>query len=292
MKHPMAMILTALGLIGSVFIAPALVSIVGLLLYRGGDTINLSLLFGDVSPWAAISGQKPVWDGLWPACLGTVSLVGLTLVLVLPPGLGCGIFLAEFASPRQRELIGTAMDMAAGVPSIVMGLFGFTLILALRQIFPQANTCLLLAAFCLSLLVLPALVTATREAVNAVPQELRLTMAALGFSKSQSLYRVVLPAAGQGILSGVILALGRAAEDAAVIMLTGVVANAGLPAGLTSKFEALPFRIYYTAAQYADQGELAAGFGAALVLLMLSGGLLFCAWLLQRGLEREWRGLK
>ena len=99
----------------------------------------------------------------------------------------------------------------------------------------------------------------------------------------------MLPAAARGIFSGVVLALGRAAEDTAVIMFTGVVANAGLPAGLAGKFETLSFHVYYTAAQYQDQAELARGFGAAVVLLALSGGLLALARLLESGYRRRWR---
>jgi phosphate transport system permease protein len=185
------------------------------------------------------------------------------------------------------------VDLLAGIPSIVMGLFGFVLILYLRRTFlPQGTTCLLLSSFCLALLVLPSLVVGTRTALETLPESLAFTAAALGFSYAQTIRKFLLPAAGQGILGGVMLAMGRAAEDTAVIMLTGVVANAGLSSGLTAKFEALPFRIYYTAAQYADQRELNLGFGAALVLLLLSGGLLFCAWRLQRRLERQWKGVQ
>lgn len=283
-------LIKALGIFGSIIIVTGLTGITGFLVYRGLGTLGPELFFGHVEPWAAISGGRAVWDGIWPACLGTVSLVGLTLLLVLPPGLGCGIFLAEYAVPWQRKYLGTIMDMAAGVPSIVMGLFGFTLIVMLRRFFPEANTCLLLAAFCLSLLVLPALVTTTREAVAAVPADLRLSMAALGFSKAQTIRRAVLPAAGRGILGGVILALGRAAEDAAVIMLTGAVANAGFFKGLLAKFQALPFTIYYTAAQYQNQAELDRGFGAALILLFLSAALFCGAKLIERSYRKRLRG--
>ena len=88
------------------------------------------------------------------------------------------------------------------------------------------------------------------------------------------------------------LAMGRAAEDTAVIMLTGVVVNSGMPAGLGAKFEALPFLIYYTAAQYMDENELLRGFGAALVLLLLSAALMGAAWLCQRSMERRWKGIR
>lgn len=283
-------LLKILGVAGAVIAVTALAAIVGFLLYRGFYTLGLDLFFGGVNPWEAITGKRAVWDGIWPACVGTLSLVGLTLIFVLPPGLGCGIFLAEYASPKQRKWLGTVMDMAAGVPSIVMGLFGFTLIVVLRKFWPAANTCLFLAAFCLSLLVLPALVTMTREAVRAVPGSLRLSLAALGFSKGQTIVHGVLPSASRGILGGIILALGRAAEDAAVIMLTGVVANAGFFKGLWAKFQALPFTIYYTAAQYQNQAELDRGFGSALVLLMLSAFLFLGARLIERGYSRNLKG--
>ena len=83
------------------------------------------------------------------------------------------------------------------------------------------------------------------------------------------------------------MAMGRAAEDTAVILLTGVVANAGLPSGLAVRFEALPFFIYYTAAQYQTPEELERGFGASLTLLLLSGGLLLAAWWLHARYQRR-----
>ena len=104
------------------------------------------------------------------------------------------------------------------------------------------------------------------------------------------IWHVLLPAVRQGVNAGIILAIGRAAEDTAVIMLTGAVANAGLPAGLGMKFEALPFTIFYTAAQYQSQEELARGFGAALVLLAVSGIMLGVSQLVEKRFRRRWRG--
>lgn len=271
------------------WIAPPLtLAAVGALLIflclRGLPSLDRALFFGDTPLLQAVLGLRPVWDGIWPACVGTFSLVLLTMILALLPGVGCGVFLAEYATPRQRHWIGCAADMLAGTPSIVMGLFGFTLILFLRRtVWPQANTCLLLAAACLALLVLPVLIVTTREALEALPAQLRLTAAALGLTPAQQLRHVLLPNSRRGILGGIMLALGRAAEDTAVIMLTGVVANAGLPAGLSGKFEALPFFIYYTAAQYQTPEELERGFGAALLLLTLSAGLLLTARRIARG---------
>ena len=261
------------------------------LVVKGAPALGPDLFFGDTPALAAILGRQPVWDGLWPAFAGSLCLVGLTLCLSVFPGVGCGLYLAEYASPRVKALAGAAVDMLAGTPSIVMGLFGFTLILFLRRtLFPEANTSLLLAAGCLSLLVLPVLIVSTREALEAVPGSLTLTGLALGLTREQCVRQVRLPAASPGILSGVILALGRSAEDTAVIMLTGAVANAGLPAGLGAKFEALPFFIYYTTSQYQTQEELLRAFGTALVLLVLSGGMILMARFMATRYRRRWQG--
>lgn len=105
----------------------------------------------------------------------------------------------------------------------------------------------------------------------------------------QNLKRVLLPLASRGILSGAVLAIGRAAEDTAVILLTGVVAHAGLPGSLFDKFEALPFRIYYLAAEHRNPEELDQGFATALVLLFITGVLFLAAFLIQRRVEQRWQ---
>ena len=273
-------------------LVPCLVLVLmGYLFRRGLPVLGPELLFGRADPLDAVLGRVPVWDGLWPACVGTFWLVVLTVLLAVFPGVGCGIYLSELASPRQKRIIGAAVDMLAGMPSIVMGLFGFMLILLLRRtVLPDANTGLLLAAGCLALLVLPVLAASAREAMAAVPASLRLAAAACGFSRAQALFHLFLPAAARGILGGVVLAVGRAAEDTAVILFTGVVANAGLPAGLLGKFEALSFDIYYISSQYQDQQELLRGFGAATLLLVLSCLLLAAARCLERGFRKKWQG--
>ncbi|WP_294447152.1 PstA family ABC transporter permease [uncultured Mailhella sp.] len=272
-------------------LVPCLVLVLmGYLFRRGLPELGLDLLFGRADPLDAVLGRVPVWDGLWPACVGTFWLVVLTVLLAVFPGVGCGIYLSELASPRQKRILGAAVDMLAGMPSIVMGLFGFMLILLLRRtVLPDANTGLLLAAGCLALLVLPVLTASAREAMAAVPDSLRLAAAACGFSRAQALFHLFLPAAARGILGGVVLAVGRAAEDTAVILFTGVVANAGLPSGLLGKFEALSFDIYYISSQYQDQQELLRGFGAATLLLVISCLLLAAARVLERGFRKKWQ---
>jgi phosphate transport system permease protein len=261
----------------------------GFLVYRGAGALNEALFFGDTPPWQAFIGRLPVWDGIWPACVGTLSLVLLSCSFAVPLGIASGIYLAEYASGRWKALSVLAVDLLAGLPSIVMGLFGFALILLLRKtILPTANTCLLLSAVCIALLVVPYLIRTTQTALESLDEPVRLVGPSLGLTHWQNVAHVLLPAAGRGMLSGVILAVGRAAEDTAVILLTGVVANAGMPQGISGKFEALPFTIYYLAAEHRTPEDLQRGFGAAIVLLCLTGLLFLAAQLIRRSLRRAW----
>lgn len=268
--------------------------VVGLLLFyllaQGLPTIGKELFFGDAPAWQAIFGQVRVWDALWPACVGTLFLVLLATLLAVPIGISSGMYLACFAPKSFKRILSLLVELLAGAPSIVMGLFGFALILFLRNtFFPDANTSLLLAASCLALLILPYLIFTTQAALESLPDEYRLIGPSLGFSQIQTVFHVLLPAAGRGILSGVVLSIGRAAEDTAVIMLTGVIANAGLPQGLFGKFEALPFRIFYLAAEYQTPVELDSAYGTALVLLCLTAMCYGSALALHKTLEWRWK---
>lgn len=263
--------------------------LIGFLIQRGWHTLSPALFFGDTPWWPALTGMRPVFDGLWPALAGTLALVMLTSALAIPIGVTAGIYLAEYAGRRLRNLATFAVDLLAGIPSIVMGLFGFSLIIVMRRtFFPQATTCLLLAAVCMALLVLPYMVRTTMNAPGGLTESVRLLGPSLGFSRWQSIRHILLPSASRGILSGMILSIGRAAEDTAVILLTGVVAQASLPRSLWDKFEALPFRIYYLAAEHRTPEELDLAFGAALVLLAMTATLFLAAFWIQNRMEYVW----
>ncbi len=288
--------LRVLAIFAAIIVTCAVCALLGFLLMKGAGYINLALFFGDADPLKVIMGKAPVWDALWPACVGTLYLLALTMAIALLPGIGGGIYLARHASPRMQSILGFSLDLLAGVPSIVMGLFGFTLLLTVRKILAQVGLTnqvgpsLLLSAICLALLVLPVLVVTTRNAIQSLPSQLSITGAAMGLDDWSVTRRILLPAASRGILGGVLLSTGRIAEDTAVIMLTGAVANAGLPSGLGMRYEALPFTIFYRASQYRDAYELSQGFATALVLLALSMALLASATCLQATLERRWKG--
>lgn len=262
------------SLFASTLVVACLVAVIGFVVIKGGPTLSLALLFGDADPWAAMLGNTPVWEGIWPACVGTLKAVLLALALALVPGIATGLYLVLTPHSRFSQALAFVVDLLAGIPSVLMGLFGFTLIVFLKQhLFASAGSSLLLSSTCLAMLVLPYLAMATRMALMAQPLSLEVTALSLGMTPWQALWHVRLPEARMGIVAGVILALGRAAEDTAVIMLTGAVASAGLAGGLFERFQALPFTIFYYGAQYQSEFELQMAFGAALILLILTASL-------------------
>ena len=267
---------------------------VGYLLFflarRGLPTLGTELFFGDTPAWAALTNTMPVWDGIWPACVGTLLLILLSAFIAIPLGMGGGIYLAEYGRGKSRQMLMFLTDVLAGTPSILMGLLGFAAILFLRRVLGMnARPNLLLAALCIAFLILPYIVRTTQTALEGVPEILRITGLGLGMTRSQTIVHLLLPGAAKGIVSGIILALGRAAEDTAVILLTGVVANGGIPRGITDTFEALPFHIYYLSAEYQNQDELAKAFGTALVLLCMTTLLFLSALFLHNQLEKRWK---
>lgn len=259
--------------------------IIGYLLFKGGPVLGKRLIFGDTPVWAALTLQHPVFDGLLPAAAGTLVLVVLSVGLAVPLGLAAGIYLAEYCRGRAYAFLSLLFDILAGIPSIVVGLFGFSITLFLHRHFStRIYPCLLVSALSLALLVLPYLIRTTQSALEGLAADLRLIAPSLGASKLQNIVHVLLPRSLGAIVSGVFLAIGRCAEDTAVIMLTGVVASAGVPQSLWRGYEALPFYIYYISAQYRDADELMRGYGAAVVLLLLCALLFGFSMLIKRTL--------
>ena len=255
---------SALALLGAV------AAIVGFLLYQGAGTLNRALIFGHTAALDALLLRRPVFDGLFPAIVGTLLLVVLAVLMALPVGLATGIYLAEYARGKIKTIFSLVFDVLAGIPSIVIGLFGFSLAVFLHQhLSDRIYPCLTISALALAFLVLPYLIRSTQTALESLPAQIRIIAPALGATKLQNIYHVLLPRALQAIMSGVILAIGRCAEDTAVIMLTGAVATAGIPGGLLNSYEALPYYIYYISSQYADPEELLRGYGAAILLLTI-----------------------
>ena len=258
------------------------------LMHRGAGVLGNKLIFGNVSPIEALLLKRQVFNGLFPAVMGTFALVLLAVAFAVPVGLAAGIYMAEYCHGWLRQVLTVLFDILAGLPSIVVGLAGFSLTIILHRVFPgRLGPCLLISSLAIGFLILPYLIRSTQMALESVSLSLRLTAPALGATRLQNIRYVLLPTRLPDILGGVILAIGRAAEDTAVIMLTGVVASAGLPRSIFEQFEALPFYIYYISSQYTNPEELQMGFGAAILLLTVCAVLFLSAFLIEQVIS--WR---
>jgi len=210
--------------------------------------------------------------GIMPAILGTIYLTIGAIAVALPIGVVSAIYLTEYAKQGTFvRLVRIGINCLAGVPSVVFGLFG----LGFFVVFLQFGSCILSGALTLGVLVLPTIIGASEEALKAVPQTFREASLALGISKWQTIYKIVLPTALPGILTGAILGIGRAAGETAPIMFTAAAFfTAKLPGSIFDEVMALPYHIYVlaTAGTHIEQTR-PIQFGTVLVLVGLVLGV-------------------
>lgn len=219
------------------FAVLALGVIIGYVLYRGLPHVGWSFL--TTAPRGGVSGK----GGISTVIVATAYLLGLTLVILVPLGVGAALYLAEYAPDnRLTRLIRFATEVLAGVPSIVFGMFGF----ALFVIALQFRFSIMAGALTLVCLLLPTLIRTSEEAIKAVPRSYREASLALGATKWQTTWRVTLPAAIAGIATGVILCMGRALGETAALYVTMGGATA-LPTSLFSPARSLSLHLYYLA---------------------------------------------
>lgn len=252
------------------------------IIYKGLSTFSLNLIFDDTPMIQAILGKARVFDGLFNAIIGSFYVVGLAIIIAFPLGFFSGIYLAFFASSKVRSFLGFLYELLASVPSIVIGLFGLSVTIFLhKNFFNQLFPSLIISAISLAILITPYIIKMTQNALENIPKTLYKTALHLGASPLQNLFYILLPFISKELLSGAILAMGRAIEDTAVIMLTGAVAMAGIPTSILQKYEALPFYIYYISAQYTDETDLNRGFTAAILLLIVALSLFLLSTLIR-----------
>ena len=212
--------------------------------------------------------RHPEEAGLFSALMGTVWLMAMTAIFTVPVGVGAAIYLEEYA-PRNlfTRIIEINVANLAGVPSIVYGLLG----LALFVTWFELGRSILAGSMTLSLLVLPIVILASREAIRAVPDSYRQAAYAMGADQWQVIKGVVLPSALPGILTGTILAMSRAIGEAApVIAISALVYLTFIPSHPMERFTVLPIQIYNWVARPQDEfrGLAAAGIIVLLVILL------------------------
>lgn len=260
----------------------------GFIVYKGVSALSLKLIFDDTPVWSALLFKERVFDGIFNAMVGSFLVVSLAMVFALPLGFLTGVYLYLYATQRTRAVLGFLCDILSSIPSIVVGLFGLSITIFLhKNHFGSLYPSLLVSALCLGVLVIPYIIKMTDLALMGIPKGLSDIGLRLGATRLQNLFHVQLPLASKEILSGIILAIGRAVEDTAVIMMTGAVAMAGIPSSWLQKYEALPFFIYHISSEYANKEQLNQGFGAAIVLLVLSLLLFWIAMYLHKMISKR-----
>ena len=215
----------------------ALVVIIGYVLYRGLPHVGWSFL--TTPPRGGTSGA----GGISTVVVCTIYLLGLTMAILVPLGVGAAIYLAEYAPDNTlTRFIRFGTEVLAGVPSIVFGMFGF----ALLVIALHFNFSILSGALTLVCLLLPTLIRTSEEAIKAVPRSYREAALALGATRWQTVWRVTLPAAITGIATGVILCIGRAMGETAALYVT-VGGSTGMPTSIFSPGRTLSLHLFYLA---------------------------------------------
>jgi phosphate transport system permease protein len=275
--------------------------------------IMVAVILGDIAihgwghlSWGFVS-QAPTADlgkgGIFPAIFGTVALVMIMTVAVVPLGVASAVYLHEYARQDSRivGLVRLALQNLAGVPAIVFGLFGLgifvrfaggtidTIFFGGKLTFGQP--CILWAALTLAVLTLPTVVVATEEALRAVPRSYREAAYALGATRWQMVWHVVLPQSIGGMLTGAILAISRGAGEVAPILFTGAAYYLKhLPTKLNDQFMELGYHVYVLTTQSPDiEATQPILYSTVFVLLAVTFALNFTAILIRSRIRRRLR---
>jgi len=260
-------------------VAAALVVIVGFLVKNGISAISWEFLTEPPKNYMTEGG-------VWPCIVGTLLLSLGAMAVALPLGVASAIYLHEYARPGTlMRIIRLGVNNLAGVPSVVFGLFGLGLFVTAMNL----GVSLLSGWLTLGVLCLPVVIGTAEEALRSVPSTYREASLALGGTKWQTIWRVVLPSALPGILTGSILGVGRAAGETAAIMFTAAVFyTPTMPDSIFSDVMALPYHIYVLATA-GTEIELTRPiqYGTALVLIALVLGMNLAAIVLRAWLQKR-----
>ena len=275
LKQPLDpfIIVCFLATLGILFL---LMWILGQVLIFGMERLSWSFVMDDPR-----NGMKE--GGVFPAIFGTVALIFIMIVFVLPLGVVTAIYLHEYAKNNWlHRMIRVAINNLAGMPSIVFGLFGLIFFvqfvgsgvdaLFFNERLVYGQPAILWSALTLALLTLPVVVVSTEEALRSIPAEMRYQSFALGATKFQTLVRVILPQSLSGILTGGILAVSRGAGEVAPILFTGAAYYLPtLPTQLNHQFMELGYHIFIMATQVPNVEEaLPVLYSTILVLIILT----------------------
>lgn len=253
--HPFSLLLRILVILSAIITAGVVLFIIGYILYHGVPNLTMPGLFS----WKFTAENQ----SMMPAIINTVIMIVLTLMLAVPIGVFAAIYLVEYSKRGNRfvKIIRVTAETLSGIPSIVYGLFGYIVfVITLGWSFT-----LLSGVITMAIMILPLIMRTTEEALMAVPDSFREGSFGLGAGRLRTVFRIVLPSSIPGILSGVILAIGRiVGESAALIFTSGT--NPVVPKSLFSSASTLSVHLYtlLNEGRYTDQA-----YATAVVLLIV-----------------------
>ena len=251
-----------------------LFSVLGFVLIQGGSALK---------PDFFIHTPRPVGEpggGMANAIVGTLIILGLASLMGMPIGIGAGIYLAEYGDGRLGTLVRFVTDVLTGIPSIVVGIFAYTMV-----VLPMRSFSALAGAFALAIIMIPTVTRATEEIIKLVPGSLREASLALGVPRWKTVLRVVVPTAMGGIITGAMLAVARAGGETAPLLFTAF-GNRFWSFALDRPIAALPLQVFtYAVSPYDDWRAQA--WAGALILVAVVLIISVLARLFARGARTE-----
>lgn len=229
---------------------------------------------------------KTPGGGIRGSMIATLYLIVISLLIALPLGIASAIYLQEYAKVNRRtSLLRSAIEMLNGVPSIIFGLMGVAVLFPITKLFGATTTNLLLGSFTMAIILLPTIIRATEEALLVVPKSLRDGSLSLGANASQTIFKIVLPCALPGILTGVLLSIGRViGESAALIYTMGTYVNDSPT--LLSQGTSMAVHIYNIMSS--EQPNFALASAISIVILIFVLLLNISVKLISKGLKKTW----
>ncbi len=242
--------------LGAAFVALTLLAIIAYVFVKGIGSISWDFI-------TQIPSRGGKEGGISSAIAGTLYLTVVGLAISAPIGIGSAVYLTEYQKRNSRftRAVEVSAEALSGIPSIVFGLFGFIFFV----IYLGLGWSILSGGLTLALMVLPTIIRTTQEALSAVPDDLRSNSLALGASKWQTISKIILPSAAPGIVTGIILSIGRSVGETAAILLTAGSAL-GMPVLPTDPARSMSVHLYYLAAEGISMER---AYGTALLLIVV-----------------------
>lgn len=249
-------LLTALFWLSALLIVGILFAIIGYVAFRGISAISWDFIF-------QLPSRAGKEGGISSTIVGTLYLTLVALIIAVPLGVGSALYLEEYADRRSKfaYLVNLTSETLAGIPSIIFGLFGFVFFV----IFLNLGWSILSGGMTLAIMVLPTIIRTSQESISSVPVEYRENSLALGASKLQTIRKIIIPSAIPGIITGVILATGRAVGETAAVILTAG-SSLGMPILLSDPARTMSVHLYMLAMEGISMER---AFGTAFLIIIL-----------------------